>query len=111
MSDKKFIDGLLVKAPRDGAPEYVVGKLSLKREALIGWLQQQDGEWINADIKVAQNGNWYAQVDDWKPDRQRSGGGGRQQGQMTARGSNGYVQGPPQQPAPIDDFADDDLPF
>lgn len=112
MSEKKFIDGLLVKAPRDGAPEYVVGKLSLKREALIGWLQQQDGEWINADIKVAQNGNWYAQVDDWKPDRQRGGGGGRQQGQMTARGSNGYVQSPPQQqPAPIDDFADDDLPF
>ncbi|WP_312237349.1 hypothetical protein [Stenotrophomonas sp.] len=113
MSDKKFIDGLLVKAPRDGAPEYVVGKLSLKREALIGWLQQQDGEWINADIKVAQNGNWYAQVDDWKPDRQRGdGGGGRQQsGGGQGRTSGGYTQRPPQQPAPIDDFADDDLPF
>lgn len=115
MSDKKFIDGLLVKAPRDGAPEYVVGKLSLKREALIGWLQQQDGEWINADIKVAQNGNWYAQVDDWKPDRQRGGGGGgggrQQSGSGQGRTSGGYTQRPPQQTAPADDFADDDLPF
>lgn len=112
MSDKKFIDGLLVKPPRDGAPEYVVGKLSLKREELITWLQQQHGEWINADIKVAQSGNWYAQVDDWKPEGRRGGGGGRQQsGGGQGRTSGGYTQRPPQQPAPADDFADDDLPF
>lgn len=103
MSDKKFIDGLLVKAPREGAPSYVIGKLSMKREELIAWLQQQDGEWINADIKVSQNGNWYAQVDDWKPNGQRGGGqqpaaAPRQQAVPTAQQTH-------------DDFADDDIPF
>ncbi len=108
MSDNKFIDGLLVKPPRDGAPEYIVGKLSLKREELIAWLQQQDGEWISADIKIAQSGKWYAQVDDWKPDRQR-GGGGRQQ--QAPRQQSQRPQQQPQQQAPVDDFADDDIPF
>lgn len=107
MSDKKFIDGLLVKAPRGNAPEYVVGHLSLKREELIAWLQQQNGEWINADLKIANSGKWYAQVDDWKPDRQRGGSGGRQQAprQQSQRPQQ------PQQQAPVDDFADDDIPF
>lgn len=104
MSDKKFIDGLLVKAPREGAPSYVIGKLSINREELIEWLQQQDGEWINADIKVSQGGNWYALVDDWKPNGQRSGG---------ERSPTQQRQQPtPQQPAsPMDDFQDDDIPF
>ncbi len=108
MSDKKFIDGLLVKAPRGNAPDYVVGHLSLKREELIAWLQQQDGEWINVDLKIANSGKWYAQVDDWKPDRQRGGGGGRQQ-QAPRQQSQRPQQ--PQQQAPVDDFADDDIPF
>lgn len=114
MSDKKFIDGLLVKAPRDGAPDYVVGKLSMKREALIGWLQQQDGEWINADINVAQNGNWYAQVDDWKPDRQRGGAGPQQRPQSPAQQYDQVRDQrlrDHQRNTPADDFADDDLPF
>ncbi len=108
MSDKKFIDGLLVKQPRDGAPEYVIAQLSMKREELITWLQQQDGEWINADIKVAQSGKWYAQVDTWKPDRQR-GGGGRQQAPRQQYGGGGHQRQQP--PPPVDDFADDDLGF
>lgn len=105
MSEKKFIDGLLVKPPRDGAPDYLVGKLSMKREELIAWLQQQDGEWINADIKIAQSGKWYAQVDDWKPDRHRGGGQQQAPRQQAQRPQQA------QQQAPADDFADDDIPF
>lgn len=107
MSEKKFIDGLIVKPPRDGAPDYVICKLSIKRQALIAWLQQQEGEWINADVKESQGGKLYAAVDDWKPNGQRGGGqhqrsAGRQQSQ------------PPmirEQSPPADDFADDDIPF
>lgn len=69
-NDTQFIDGLLVKAPNERAPDYVKAKLSMRREALIAWLQQQDGEWINADVKVSQNGKWYAAVDNWKPNGQ-----------------------------------------
>lgn len=54
-NDPKFIDGLIVKAPHERAPEYVKAKLSIKREELIAWLQQQGGDWINADVKVSQD--------------------------------------------------------
>lgn len=95
MSDIKFIDGLIVKAPNDRAPDYVKAKLSIKREELIGWLQQQPGEWVNADIKVSQGGKWYAAVDDWKPNGQRSERPQRQA-----------------QPEPAgNDFSDESIPF
>lgn len=93
MSDNKFIDGLIVKAPNERAPEYVKAKLSIKRAELIAWLQAQTGDWINADIKVSQNDKWYAAVDDWKPN-----GEAKPQRQES-------------KPAPVDDFADDPLPF
>ena len=67
MSDNEFINGLIVKAPNDNAPEYVKAKVSIKREELIAWLQTKGGEWINADIKVSQTGKWYVSVDNWKP--------------------------------------------
>ena len=66
-SDTKFINGLMFKAPNDNAPEYVKAKGSIKREELIAWLQSETGEWVNFDLKVSQNGKWYAAVDNWKP--------------------------------------------
>lgn len=105
MSDKKFIEGLIVKAPNDNAPEYVKAKLSIKRQELIDWLSQQHGDWINADIKVSQGGKYYAQVDDWKPDSQRGGSSGSRGGapqrerQQTSK------------PTPVDDFDSEDIPF
>lgn len=92
MSDTKFIDGLIVKAPNERAPEYVKAKLSIKREELIAWLQSQTGDWVNADIKVSSQGKWYAQLDTWKPEGKRQ-------------------ENPARQAAPADDFADSDIPF
>ena len=34
-TDSKFINGLIVKAPNEKAPEYVKAKLSIRREELI----------------------------------------------------------------------------
>lgn len=99
MSEAKFVGGLLAKAPHEKAPEYVKARLSIKREELIAWLQTERGEWINADVKVSQNGKWYVAVDDWKPDSNRGG-------QRTDR-----QQQPQRQAAPVDDFQDDDLEF
>ena len=64
--ENEFIDGLMVKKPNEKAPEFVIAKLSIKREALIEWLQSKEGEWINADIKLSKKGSYYAQVDNWK---------------------------------------------
>lgn len=97
-SDTKFIDGLLAKPPHERAPEYVKAKLSIKRQELIAWLQAQQGDWINADIKVSQNGKWYVAVDEWKPDSKRA--------KREEEPKNASVSRDPQ-----DDFADDDIPF
>lgn len=99
MSDAKFIDGLIVKAPNERAPEYVKAKLSIRREELIAWLQSQAGDWINADVKVSHGGKWYCQVDDWKPNGAASTA---PQGGMPAR---------QRQAPPDDDFDDTTIPF
>ena len=70
MSDIQFPSGLTVKAPHARAPEYVKAKISIHRERLIAWLQTQEGEWINLDVKASRDGKWYAAVDDWKPQKQ-----------------------------------------
>lgn len=101
MSDNKFVPGLLVKAPRDGAPEYVKAKISIKVSELKEFLSQQDGEWVNLDVKVSSGGKWYAAIDDWKPN-----GGNRQGGQAQRQ-----QQRAPQQQAPKDDFDDELIPF
>ena len=68
MADIEFVDGLMVKAPRVGAPDFVKGSISIKRVDLGNWLRAKDDEWINIDIKVSKGGKWYAAVNDWKPD-------------------------------------------
>ena len=67
-TDIIFPDGLMVKAPREGAPDFVKGSISIKRADLINWLGQQDGEWINLDMKVSKGGKWYSCVNTYKPD-------------------------------------------
>ena len=101
-NDTQFIDGLVVQAPRDNAPEYVKARLWIKRTELIAWLQAQQGDSINADVKVSQGGKWYAAVDNWKPN---CDGGSRSAPQR---------QEPPRRapPPPADDVPfDDDIPF
>lgn len=66
MSDTEFPAGLIVKAPRDGAPDYVKAAISIKREELIAWLSERDGEWVNLDVKEAKSGKWYAAVNTYK---------------------------------------------
>ena len=107
MSDEiEFIDGLMFKEKHQNAPDFVICKLSIKREELIAWLQAKDGEWINGDIKRSKNGKIYAAVDNWKPN---------QEGGTSSSGSRG---GAPQRERPAtatqpaqDSFDDQDIPF
>ena len=76
MSEAEFVDGLFVKPPREGAPSFVKGSISIKRKELGNWLRQRDDEWINLDIKESKNDpdKWYAQVNTWKPTPPEGGG-------------------------------------
>ena len=66
MSDKEFVDGLLVKAPHEKSPDFVKCSISIKRKDLGNWLRQKEDDWINIDVKVAKSGKWYAEVNNWK---------------------------------------------
>jgi hypothetical protein len=89
MSDIQYINGLIVKAPNERAPEYVKAKLSIKRADLIEWLQGQSGDWINADVKVSQGGKWYCAVDTWKPNSGQSERPAQRQGRPAPSGQRG----------------------
>ena len=67
MSDVEFIDGLIVRPKRDGAPDFIKCCLSIRRTELIAWLQERDGDWVNVDIKESKGGKLYAAVNNFKP--------------------------------------------
>ena len=72
--DIEFPKGLIVKAPRDNAPEWVIATISIKREELIEWLSSKDGDWINLDVKEAKSGHWYSSVNTFKPKQESKPG-------------------------------------
>lgn len=69
MTDIKFVDGMIIKAPRQGAPDFVKAAISIKRAELTAWLGSDTSEWINIDVKESKGGKWYAQVNEWEPDQ------------------------------------------
>ena len=93
MNEVKFVKGLFANKPHERAPDFIVCELSIKADELVGFLNDQDGEWINLQVKVPQKTNpdkprrLTVAIYDWKPE------GGNQR-----------------KPANKDDF-DDDLPF
>ena len=104
-TETEFADGLIVKAPRNGAPDYVIGSLSIKREEFIAWLSSREGEWVNLEMKRAKSGKCYAAVDNWKPN---------QDGQRGTKPGGGQKYEGRKATAPVqsnDPFIDDDIPF
>lgn len=69
---KIFVNGLLSKDVPDTAPEFILGKNSIKVDDLINWLQENrhladENGWINTITKRSQTtGKRYIEVDTWK---------------------------------------------
>lgn len=66
----EFVDGLIVKAPHERAPDFVKATISIKVEDLGKWLRAKykaGEEWVNLDVKEAKSGKWYAAVSTYKP--------------------------------------------
>ena len=100
MSDNKFISGLFFKDPHENAPDFVMVKGSIKIADMRAWLDQQDGEWVNFDLKRSREGKPYAQIDTWVPDKERGGGRGHRQVSTQRQGQR-----------PMNDFDDETIPF
>ncbi len=75
MADEKiFADGFSFKR-RENAPDFVVGRQSIKVDEAIVFLKQHaKGGWVNLDIKQAKGGNYYCELDTWEAKPQNRGG-------------------------------------
>ena len=70
--DIEFVNGLIVKAPHEKAPDYVKAIISIKVADLGIWLREKHKsgeEWVNVDVKAAKSGKWYAAVSTFKPNQ------------------------------------------
>ena len=67
--DKIFADGFSFKT-RENQPDFVVGRLSIKVEDALAFLKERacDG-WVNLNINKARSGNYYCELDTWKPNK------------------------------------------
>lgn len=68
-NDVEFVDGLIVKAPHERAPDFVKAQISIKVADLGMWLRAKHTageEWVNIDVKAAKSGKWYAAVSTYK---------------------------------------------
>ena len=67
MADEKiFADGFSFKR-NDNAPEFVVGKQSIKVDEAIAFLKANaKNGWVNLDVKRAKGGNYYMELDTWE---------------------------------------------
>jgi len=54
--------------PKDtsNAPDFVKGKVSIKKDEFITFLNEQDWDWVNLDILESKWGKMYAKLNEWK---------------------------------------------
>jgi hypothetical protein len=69
MTNANFPKGLFFNLPHNNAPDFVKGAVNIKRDSFIEWLKTQD-ETVNIDLKISREGKAYAQVNEWKPEKQ-----------------------------------------
>ena len=65
--EKIFADGFSFKR-NEKAPDFVVGRLSLKVDDAIAFLKENEKKgWVNLNIKTARSGNHYVELDTYEP--------------------------------------------
>lgn len=65
--EKIFADGFSFKRS-ENAPDFVVGRLSMKVDEAISFMKSNEKKgWINLNIKTARSGNHYVELDTYEP--------------------------------------------
>lgn len=65
--EKIFADGFSFKR-NENAPDFVVGRLSMKADEAIAFIRQHEKKgWVNLNIKTARSGNHYVELDTYEP--------------------------------------------
>ena len=65
--EKIFADGFSFKR-NENAPDFVVGRLSLKCDDAIAFIKEHEKRgWLNLNVKTARSGNYYIELDTYEP--------------------------------------------
>jgi hypothetical protein len=69
MSDKTFAEGIYFDLPREGAPDFVKGRMSFKVAEAVVFLQKHENNagYVNLDLKVGKSGKAYAELNTYVP--------------------------------------------
>lgn len=60
--ETQFVKGVFVKRPHEKAPDFIKLCLSINKKDLIESLESMQANekgWLNADIKLSRNGDYY----------------------------------------------------
>lgn len=90
MADKEYANGIWGDPPREGAPDFVVGNLSIIPARFIEWLEQQtpnEKGYVRLDILTRKEGHgWSFPLNTYKPN-------GANGAQVASDGANNATTG------------------
>lgn len=99
--EKIFADGFSFKR-NENAPDFVVGRLSLKVDEAIAFMKENEKKgWVNLNIKTARSGNHYVELDTFEPKN-------RDNGEQSSKPAPAKKK---PEPVTNNDEEDGDLPF
>lgn len=61
--------GIYFDKPRDNAPDFVIGRISIKKEALLEWLNETPANekgYINLEVLNGRENKPYIRINDYK---------------------------------------------
>lgn len=66
--DNIFIGGMSFRKPREGAPEFIKGSISIKLKDFFEFAKQHNNGtgWMNIDLKKSKGGKLYLSLNTWK---------------------------------------------
>ena len=64
--ETRFLDGIRVYSPREGAPDFVKGAIVINAQELINAITVEGKDEIRLDIKESKAGKLYASIDDYQ---------------------------------------------
>jgi len=70
--DIVFVDGLKFDRPREGAPEFIKGRISIHADRLTAFIAAHKNEngYLNVDLKKSKKGDLYLQLNTYKSAKQ-----------------------------------------
>lgn len=101
--EKIFADGFSFKR-NEKAPDFVVGRLSIKADDGVAFIRQHEkGGWINLNVKTARSGNYYIELDTYEPTQ----GGAKPQSELKPKAEPTKKKAEPK----VEDEEEGELPF